>query len=273
MWGGGQGYRDSGLQNAGWYIRARHYSSESSQWTSCDPLYYRPGIFAAIPLGQGLSASAPSVYVSGRPTLRLDASGLYCDLTSTVPIYSPSKPQFPQNTYVYLSGECDTTATPYCGKTPGLLGLTSCNFTTKSPFTMLCDDSCACDCTFVHELTHQADISACCAYISKGWLTLDTIINAGNQTIYQDFGTFQKLIEPWTECHAYTAEQNCLLELAAATTDPSCLNLVITRILDSVSCKTYYCDTLGGSTQLTFSPSNPCKLGTGKTTGGGSDTM
>jgi len=54
MWGGGQGYRDSGLQNAGWYIRARHYSSESSQWTSCDPLYYRPGIFTAIHLGGDL---------------------------------------------------------------------------------------------------------------------------------------------------------------------------------------------------------------------------
>src|SRR5580704_209229 len=39
LWNGGSGYRATMLTNSDFYVRARHYSIDSSQWSTVDPIW------------------------------------------------------------------------------------------------------------------------------------------------------------------------------------------------------------------------------------------
>lgn len=63
-WVGNLGYRSTGLAGSEYYVRSRHYSSTTGNWTSVDKLWPRE-----LPFG----------YVLGNPTTYTDSTGYKCD--------------------------------------------------------------------------------------------------------------------------------------------------------------------------------------------------
>jgi hypothetical protein len=60
-WGGGHGYRQTGLAYSSVYVRARHYSNMDAGWTTIDPLW---------------PSEMPYGYVNGRVPGGVDPSGM-----------------------------------------------------------------------------------------------------------------------------------------------------------------------------------------------------
>jgi len=70
IWNGGSGYRATTLQNCGFYVRHRHYSSSSARWTCVDMLW----------------PSQPAFSYSTSPQSQVDYSGLnICNCTAFNP--------------------------------------------------------------------------------------------------------------------------------------------------------------------------------------------
>jgi len=61
LWNGGSGYRATTLGNSGFYVRRRHFSPTTSQWTTLDLLW---------------PSEYPFLYVGGSPATVSDPSGL-----------------------------------------------------------------------------------------------------------------------------------------------------------------------------------------------------
>jgi len=73
LWNGGSGYRATTLSNSGFYVRRRHFSDGTGQWTTVDPLWpFQP----------------PFGYVGSNPLSRIDRSGQWpsncCGLKRTL---------------------------------------------------------------------------------------------------------------------------------------------------------------------------------------------
>ena len=63
-WVGSYGYRETGIDQVNYYVRARHYSTNIGSWRSLDPLWPRPSAF---------------LYVLQNPVSSIDPSGTTSD--------------------------------------------------------------------------------------------------------------------------------------------------------------------------------------------------
>jgi len=70
LWNGGSGYRATSLSNSGLYVRNRHFSLTSAQWTIADPLW---------------PVESPYAYVQGNPVSAMDWTGLCSAVGATSP--------------------------------------------------------------------------------------------------------------------------------------------------------------------------------------------
>jgi hypothetical protein len=75
-WGGGFGYRQTGLAYSSVYVRARHYSNMDAGWTTRDPLW---------------PSEMPYGYVHGRVPGNVDPSGLFGSKISDICSNDPCK--------------------------------------------------------------------------------------------------------------------------------------------------------------------------------------
>jgi len=164
-WVGSQGYRQTGKKYSDVYVRARHYDSLSARWTTKDPLNE-----ILVRMATALSKSprtrfpnaAPSyVYVSSRPSLRTDSSGLLCCLNRKGPGN--------QGTGV-LIGTIFPPGTECCSN-PDWDGCTDCNpsLLNPAPWSLICGDDCLFECLDKHEAVHRADIASCCQNYGKAF--------------------------------------------------------------------------------------------------------
>ncbi len=62
LWNGGSGYRATGLVNSDFYVRRRHFSRNTAQWTTVDPVW---------------PSEPPFNYAGSNTTTRVDPSGLW----------------------------------------------------------------------------------------------------------------------------------------------------------------------------------------------------
>jgi RHS repeat-associated protein len=131
LWNGGRGYRAVALQMATHYVRARHYSAVSSQWTTVDSVWPR---------------QPPYSYVNGRVINFVDPSGRK--------ICNP-KPTCTSIKGVFLGA-------------PSITGVTDCCVDQGTIYTLICTDNpCLLECNIAHENVHAQDLAQCCALAGK----------------------------------------------------------------------------------------------------------
>ena len=271
LWNGGSGYIATGLHSAEFSIRRRTYSSSVTNWTTVDPLLYVPGLASAV-LGtvRGRFVLNSYSYVFASPLLRTDPSGL-CPVSGNNPIFIPSPaPRCPQDTGRDQSSPCDRNGVSLCGKRKGEIGETDCNFTLGKPFIRLCDNQCTCSCTLTHEQSHVADISACCGKLGNEWIKRPQ--QYSHIEILGFWQAFEYQISAYTECQAYKAGFDCLLNMWEYEWDylnKKCQTDLLNELSDTSSCSTYFCKTLGGNVKPPLSAWTQCGMPSSNGLGGG----
>ena len=118
LWNGTSGYRSTGLNNASFYVRRRHFSEVSIIWTTVDPTW---------------PIEAPYVYSNGNPLTWNDPTGL-CSC-----IAAPGKQNGVSCAKKGVNACCETwvKATPSCSAyspiSPSTDGATNCSCSPKTP--------------------------------------------------------------------------------------------------------------------------------------------
>jgi hypothetical protein len=92
-------------------------------------------------------------------------------------------------------------------------GIATCNPSTGAVETTVFGEQCVGDCIARHEATHAKDDSACCATYAN---CMKTASNAGQRADCQDkWLQYAAANDAYTECNAYTVEQQCMTDLIA----------------------------------------------------------
>ena len=177
LWNGRSGYMATSLLNAEAYVRSRHYSSNSGQWTTVDSIW--PAFWAY-------------AYVGGRVTRLVDPSGMAPASGNCGGPHSKDCP--PQ----CISGPCKTPLT--CGMGDAQTG---CNSSKGATYTILCNCGADAACSGAHEAQHRADDSTCCTMYA---LCVAQGLEPACTNVYV---AWLKANTQYLECRAYAQGQAC----------------------------------------------------------------
>jgi RHS repeat-associated protein len=228
LWRGLRGYRVQARANSNRYIRMRHYDTVSGRWSTSDPLVPYQSRYA---------------YVSGNPTSRSDPSGLLCPAGPSG-VFDPAGAQL---------GNYGNIPPPVCQKKnlatddPVLgpfRGETRCNYGTGLPFSLICDNTCSCECTRKHEALHRQQIASCCSIAARSNTSYPFLSVYG---VNEAFNTWRGWHGAEHECRAAILTLSCDTELLLTNVNPQCQKDLTDAIRFDFQAIRHFCVDLGGN--------------------------